>query len=806
VLIGGISAASAMVIVEAVALSAMISTHLVLPITRGWLVDTRAADVGGVLVAVRRGAILGVLGLATLYLFAARSRGDLASAGVIAFAGAAQLAPALVGAVTWRRAHAQGAITGIAAGFAVWAYTLFAPELSPHLPALGLLPQPSFGLDPLVAAVTASLGLNIAGFVLGSLAAQPRMLAQLQAAAFVAAAAPPPQRRINRTAADLKTIVAKFIGEEGAARAFAAFEAEHDRTIRLAEPVDPALARGAELMLAGALGASSARAVLARTLSDNPRDADQIIRFLDEAAEAVQFNRELLQATLDNLTEGVSVVDADLRLVAWNAAYLQLFDLPARLVHAGRPIADIYRFNARSNEMGEGEFAGDDVEAMVERRLAGLRRRQRHAYERVRRNGRILRSSGAPMPGGGYVTSYTDVTDLRRTADALQAANEQLEARVEQRTRELAQAKSEAEAATESKTHFLAAASHDLLQPLHAARLFLGALADDLSQAPAPQRELVASADRAITAANGLLRALLNLSRLEAGGVTPAVTTVNVGPLLEDLRREFAPTAAERGLALVVASSDLAVASDHDLLRSMLQNLIANALRYTPRGKVLVGARRSGDQVRFEVWDTGRGMPEAGRERIFKEFERLDDTAGGEGAGLGLAIVERIARLLGCRIGVRSTVGRGSIFWIAAPRAAVSAATVPPTATADGSLGGLRVLCVDNEPEALAALAALLSRWGVEPVLAGSFAEARRLTGRFDAALIDQQLTDGEGLALIEALGTRLGRAALITASTSDTVTDAARRQGVPVIRKPARPAALRAFLNTARRPAEGVS
>jgi CheY-like chemotaxis protein len=236
----------------------------------------------------------------------------------------------------------------------------------------------------------------------------------------------------------------------------------------------------------------------------------------------------------------------------------------------------------------------------------------------------------------------------------------------------------------------------------------------------------------------------------------------------------------------------------------MLQNLIANALRYTPRGKVLVGARRSGDQVRFEVWDTGRGMPEAGRERIFKEFERLDDTAGGEGAGLGLAIVERIARLLGCRIGVRSAVGRGSMFWIAASRAVASAATVAAVATADGSLGGLRVLCVDNEPEVLAALAALLTRWGVKPVLAGSFAEARRLTGRFDAALIDQQLTDGEGLALIRALGPNLGRAALITASTSEAVTEAARRQGVPLIRKPVRPAALRAFLNAARRPAEG--
>jgi PAS domain-containing protein len=189
------------------------------------------------------------------------------------------------------------------------------------------------------------------------------------------------------------------------------------------------LARAAERMLAGAVGASSARRVISAALAGGGRAPEDVVRMLDEASQAVQFNRELLQATLDNIDQGVSVVDADLRLIAWNARYIALFDLPAGFVHVGQPVADVYRLNAE-----RGEVPPSDREPWIDRRLEALRRREPHTHERIQPNGRVIRSTGTPMSGGGYVTSYTDITELRRAAEALEEANEQLEARVADRT------------------------------------------------------------------------------------------------------------------------------------------------------------------------------------------------------------------------------------------------------------------------------------------------------------------------------------------------------------------------------------
>src|SRR5690606_10722439 len=223
----------------------------------------------------------------------------------------------------------------------------------------------------------------------------------------------------------------------------------------------------------------------------------------------------------------------------------------------------------------------ESTESWVSRRVEALSRRQRHFHERVGSDGRVLRVVGEPLPGGAYVTSYTDITDLRRAARQLEEANEQLEARVTERTTQLKAAVEMAERATASKTRFLAAASHDLLQPLHAARLFIGALREDPEVEQSESHTLAVNADRSIESAHRLLTALLNLSKLEAGGIDPTVGPLALNQLFSDIAREFTPIAEAKGLKLRVHPTRVWISTDRDLLRSMVQNLVANAIRYT---------------------------------------------------------------------------------------------------------------------------------------------------------------------------------------------------------------------------------
>ncbi|MDI1327734.1 MAG: hybrid sensor histidine kinase/response regulator [Brevundimonas sp.] len=288
----------------------------------------------------------------------------------------------------------------------------------------------------------------------------------------------------------------------------------------------------------------------------------------------------------------------------------------------------------------------------------------------------------------------------------------------------------------------------------------------------------------------------------------PTVAPLSVETLFSDLRREFTPLAEAKGLSLNIAPSRLWAASDRDLLRSLLQNLIGNAIRYTDRGGVLVGARRAGGMVRFEIHDTGRGIAPEQQELIFTEFTRLPGRSGDEpGAGLGLAIVRRVAELLGHPLELRSTPGRGATFTVSAPRARAPRSSAEPGAkSAPTGTGrtGLRVLCVDNEPAILEALVALLGRWGMKPVTAPDAAAALDLAGPFDAALIDLHLGDGaDGLSLVAALRARgLTHIALITADADETVPARAAAAGAALMSKPVKPAALKAFLSRHR--AEG--
>ena len=440
----------------------------------------------------------------------------------------------------------------------------------------------------------------------------------------------------------------------------------------------------------------------------------------------------------------------------------------------GRPVADLIRFNAERGELGD--LGQDDIEDKIEKRVGYMRAGSAHVSERVRSNGQVLELRGQPLPGGGYVTSYSDVTDYKRVERELREVNENLEQRVVERTRE-------AELAQESRSRFLTAVSHDVLQPLNAARLFTSALRD--STEIGQQLHLAERVDTSLRAAEELLDGLLDVSRLDAGALRPELTDFDVGELLRELASQYAPMAAARKIEIRVHARMLPVRSDRRLLRRVLQNFLANALRYTRSGRVVLAARRRGGMVALQVWDTGPGIPEHHMRQIYDEFHRYEQPFDwdGRGLGLGLSICQRISRLLEHALDGRSEVGRGSMFSIIVPRsllATVPALPRPASITDhDPSLAGLRVLCVVNGPDILAGMEALLSRWQVQPLLATTVdAALEQMSAQPDVLLVDYHLHDRlDGLDTLDLLRGIVPKlpGALLTADGSDELKRAAR-------------------------------
>ena len=819
--VGGFSAATGMVIVASVALATMVSNDLVLPLL---LRGRPAGDTQGLdrqVLWVRRATIVALALMA--YGYHRGAPGDtLAQYGLLAFAAVAQFAPALLGGLYWRGASRSGAFAGVLTGALAWAYTLMLPALTrgglldadwlAHGPLglQGLRPEQLFGLagwDALTHGVFWSLLLNTGAFVLVSARQRPRLQDQLRAAPFLDPYAQRPAIGPGGWAGsvrggELLALAERIVGERAAARAFAEFAAQQQRDWNPAQPADRALAQFTERLLASAIGAASARLTLTSALRGSGMELGEVVALLDEATQELRFNRQVLAGTLDNISQGVSVVDGDMRLVSWNRRYQELFDYPDGMLYIGRPVADLIRFNAERGELGAG-----DVDEQVERRLAHLRAGVPHVFERVRANGQVIEMRGRPVEGGGYVTSYSDVTDYKRAEQALLEVNETLEQRVEARTRE-------AEAAQLSKTRFLAAVSHDLLQPLNAARLFASALRE--SEDVTEQQRLAERVDAALRAAEDLLDGLLDVSRLDAGALRPERSDFDLVAVLHELAAQYAPHAVGRGLRLRVRTpaARLAVHTDARLLRRALQNFLANALRYTRSGGVLLAARVRGDAVQVQVWDTGPGIPAHHLEQIFEEFRRFErpGSEGERGLGLGLSICQRIARTLDHPLQVRSRVGHGSMFSITVPLGHAGDVPAPASfaAALGESLSGLHVLCVDNDREILEGMRTLLARWHASPRLACTVDEAlaAAAAGPIDVALVDFHLHDRlDGLGVIDALRAHLGRplpAALLTGDGSDAVKQAARERDCIVLTKPVKPASLRAFL--AARLAAGAS
>jgi signal transduction histidine kinase/CheY-like chemotaxis protein len=406
-------------------------------------------------------------------------------------------------------------------------------------------------------------------------------------------------------------------------------------------------------------------------------------------------------------------------------------------------------------------------------------------------DGTIVEIRGNPMPGGGFVATFTDVTAFRQAEAALKRVNETLELRVEERTRELAAASAEAQAANASKSRFLAAVTHDLMQPLHAAQLFAHSLTERGSDAATAQH-----LNGALAATEGLLTGLLDVARLEGGRLHPQPRAFALAEVLDPLAAEFRAIALDRGVQLNVVGTRVWVHSDPQLLRRVLQNFLSNALRYAEHGRVLLGVRRHGAQLRIEVWDNGPGIAPDEQRLIFQEFRR-GSAAGGQGLGLGLSIAQRMADLLGHALGLRSWPGRGSVFHLEVLMAP-AAGRRPAASSLQQALPAGRALLLDNEPAALSALGNLLTSWGWHVHAARNAEQALAAPWRPDLYILDFHLDGGHtGLDVWQRLCERHADVptVMLTADRDGELRQRLLDAGIGVLYKPLKPLALRQVL-----------
>ncbi|WP_456020769.1 hybrid sensor histidine kinase/response regulator [Pseudomonas protegens] len=818
--IGGASAATGMVIVASVALSTMVSNDMLLP----WLLRRNNAErpfevFRQWMLSVRRVSIVVILLLAYVSYRLLGSTASLATIGQIAFAAVTQLAPAMLGALYWKQANRRGVFAGLAAGTFLWFYTLILPIAAHSLgwslnsfPGLAWLHSNPLNLPitPLTQGVVLSLAGNFTLFAWVSVLSRTRVSEHWQAGRFIGqeiSARPSARSMLAVQIDDLLQLAARFVGEERARQSFIRFAYRQGKGFNPNQNADGEWIAHTERLLAGVLGASSTRAVVKAAIEGREMQLEDVVRIADEASEVLQFNRALLQGAIENITQGISVVDQSLKLVAWNRRYLELFNYPDGLISVGRPIADIIRYNAERGLCGPGE-----AEVHVARRLHWMRQGRAHTSERLFPNGRVIELIGNPMPGGGFVMSFTDITAFREAEQALTEANEGLEQRVSERTQELSQlnvalteAKGTAEAANQSKTRFLAAVSHDLMQPLNAARLFSAALSHQDDGLSSEAQKLVQHLDSSLRSAEDLISDLLDISRLENGKINPDRKPFAVNELFDILGAEFKALAQEQGLTFRVRGSHLRIDSDSKLLRRILQNFLTNAFRYA-KGPVLLGVRRRGGELCLEVWDRGPGIPEDKQQVIFEEFKRLDShqTRAEKGLGLGLAIADGLCRVLGHTLRVRSWPGRGSVFSVSVPLARSQAVPASAVVELNGKLlSGAQVLCIDNEDSILIGMNSLLSRWGCQVWTARNREECAALLSegvRPQLALVDYHLDHGDtGTELMAWLRTRLGEpvpGVVISADGRPEMVAQVHAAGLDYLPKPVKPAALRALLS----------
>lgn len=816
IFIGAVSAASSMVIISAIALSTMLSNEIVFPLLyrQQKVAQNNYDNFRKRLLNIRKLLVLFVI-MSGYGVFIMASPDTLSSLGEVAFGAFAQLTPALVVAFYWRRASLMGVYAGILVGFILWLSLNF-------LPQFGLYASP-FAEGILPAKTTAtlfSLAANI--IVMWALSQISRQSVQerVQASLFLEWQSPTLlkiEKKRQLDVNELELLASRFVGEDKAKSSFSLFLSSNNKKVLGNATYNQLLLQHTENTLATVMGASSARLVLSSALDGRDIALDELAVLVEDASSQQQaFSQNLLQSAIENASEGISIIDAELKLVAWNKKYLDLFDYPAELVHVGSPIEALIRHNVKRGLCGVG-----DVDNQVIKRLEYLRKGSSHSSERQQSNGQTIRIEGNPLPGGGFVMLFSDITVYRQAEQVLKEANLDLETRVYERTltlaktnEALAKAHEKAEQAHIKKSQYLKACSHDLMQPLEAARLFTSALGEQKGLNTEQQRQ-VNNIDKSLRAANDLLADLAQVTRIESGNIKPHITIFALNDLFEDLKQEFVALAIEQKIEFRLVATKLWVKSDQHILRRIIQNLVGNAFRYASPGKVLLGARVFDEQIQIQILDNGPGIPLDKQALVFEQFTQLDTptSQSGRGLGLGLNITQSLVQLMGHSLSLQSREMQGCKFSISVEQAN-PLAIKPPVVLPVKNIGlrGITVLCIDNDPDVLSGMVELLSAWHCNIFAADSrttaLQEFTNHQSEIDILLVDYQLgyqvglpagDQADGLTLIADIRKECNfyiPAILITATTEGGIEEKATNADVGFMRKLVKPAALRAMIS----------
>ncbi len=818
VFLGGLSAATAMIIVATLTLSTMITNDVVLP----KLMDRETyASVDRVkrIKQIRRAIIGFILLLALGYQHQMANQASLASIGLLAFSLVIHLLPAIVGGLYWKKGHAHGVYAGLLVGLLVWLMFLFIPLFSVNA-ATGS--AEAIQNHMLSQSAIYSLLANSIFYVVFSLLAKPRLIDRIQAKMFVEPTTINQQLKqyqmLEVKVSDLKTLISRFTGEKRSEQLFSLYVSQENNSDKLDinSIADQKLLAFCERALGGVVGSSSAKALIDSIVKGKKLDITDVVNFFEDTTQAMQFNMSALLTSLENIDQGISVIDKNLRLMAWNKRYTDLFSYPSELVSIGAPVEPLIRHNVLRGTCGPGE-----VDMLVETRMQHLRNGTPHKFTRQRDDGHVIEMVGNPLPGGGFVTSYHDITGYVEIQEALKESNIDLAARVEKRTEEvhsinaelrleierrneleqsLIRARQEAEAANESKTRFLALASHDVLQPLNAAKLYLTALQE--TRFDDDTQNILKKLNDSVVSSETLISTILDISRLDQGELKPFIETVNITEVIHPIINEMSMKAKDKGLDFRHKIMNCWVNADKTYLYRIIQNLVSNAVKYTKTGKVLVTVRKVKGKAVIQVRDTGIGIPHLQQAAIFSDFYRVQNTDE-QGIGLGLGVVKRLSQQLSCSMRVESVENKGSCFsleFVDVPPPEAPKVILKP---AQSIFSKLKILCVDDQQENLDAMETVLLKWGIQVGLARNYKDALTKAKELEPhiLLVDYQLGRGpDGLEIIEMIrqqSNTIMPACLVTAKRGDDLLKLCNDQGVNYLSKPIKPAKLRTLIQS---------
>lgn len=490
-----------------------------------------------------------------------------------------------------------------------------------------------------------------------------------------------------------------------------------------------------------------------------------------------------LQREFDTFPFGLAVWDQESRLLYCNRAFRDLYHHVDAPLEPGLSFASLLQEMARSNEHSIIGAAED----WADRQVAAFERGE--TIEQELADGRSYEICHSRTQSGGAVMLTRDVTVQKRAERALR------------------QAKELAEAADEAKSRFLRAANHDLRQPLATLKLLIHSCAGEADESH--RQDLLHAMDISVAIMEDLLGALLQIGQLDAGKIVPRIGTFQISQILERIRIQYGHQAEEKALRLRIVNSSVAVRSDRTLVERILSNFVANAIRYTDVGSVLVGCRRLPSAVRVEVWDSGHGIAEEHLERIFDEFYQVEDSAHKRrrGLGLGLNISKRLAALLNHEIRVRSTPGRGTVFSLELPLGDVWQSDLGEPEISErigGEFADLSVLVIEDDELLRSAMLELLERWGIEVHAVSGVEGARSLVAErtFTPGLIiaDYSLRGTHGTDIARWVGDNLGAeipSIIVTADTEPKLIAEIKEQGFPVLIKPISPPRLRVLMHS---------